>query len=379
MKVHAIIVAAGLGTRVAGDIPKQFRMLGGRKVYEWSLKTFLRHDAIDSVCLVLPKPASVRPAITDSKLITTSGGENRSQSVRNGLAAIGARDDDIILIHDAARPGLAASHIDDLLAALDQVDAAAPALPVSDALKRQTGTLLETVERNGLYRMQTPQAFRASFIIAALNRPDADYVDDLAAVEELGVTVKLIGGDIRLDKITYEKDFKSMAQLLDLVSAPVRVGSGYDVHRFAPGDHVTICGLKIPHDQSLQGHSDADVGWHALTDAIFGALALGDLGDHFPPSDPKWKGADSGIFLTHSLQLASDKGWALDSCDITIICEAPKVKPHRDAMRKRTAELTGLSIDQISIKATTTEGLGFAGRKEGIAAQAIATLCQKRP
>ncbi|MEM5517512.1 bifunctional 2-C-methyl-D-erythritol 4-phosphate cytidylyltransferase/2-C-methyl-D-erythritol 2,4-cyclodiphosphate synthase [Henriciella sp. AS95] len=377
MKVHAIIVAAGKGTRVSGSTPKQFRTLGQRQVFEWSLNVLHTHPEVDTICLVMPSSEAATHIADREKLIITAGGHTRSQSVRNGLESLDAQEDDIVLIHDAARPGLAPALISALISSLETADAAAPALPVTDALKRRSDAGLENVDRHELFRIQTPQAFRFGQISAALSNTTDDFVDDLAAIESLGAKVALIDGDRTLDKITYEKDFDIMTQLLDVGSSPVRVGTGFDVHGFEPGDHVTICGTKIPHDQALAGHSDADVGWHALTDAIFGALALGDLGDHFPPSDPKWKDADSGIFLSHALSLAANAGWQLDSCDITIICEAPKVKPHRQAMREATATLAQLPLDRISIKATTTEGLGFTGRKEGIAAQAIATLCRK--
>jgi 2-C-methyl-D-erythritol 4-phosphate cytidylyltransferase/2-C-methyl-D-erythritol 2,4-cyclodiphosphate synthase len=264
--------------------------------------------------------------------------------------------------------------ITSLLAALATADAVAPALPVSDALKALKDGKLVTVPRDGLSRVQTPQAFRLGAIRKALDMAPADLVDDLAAMEAMGVRVKLVPGDERLHKITFPEDFDMVANLLSPSSSVPRVGKGFDVHAFEPGDHVTLCGVAIPHDGKLKGHSDADAAWHALTDAILGAVALGDIGDHFPPSDDRWKNADSAIFLQESVRLAEAEGYAVSSCDITIICEAPKVKPHRDAMRQRTADLLGLPLQAVSVKATTTEGLGFAGRREGIAAEAIAVL-----
>jgi 2-C-methyl-D-erythritol 4-phosphate cytidylyltransferase/2-C-methyl-D-erythritol 2,4-cyclodiphosphate synthase len=267
--------------------------------------------------------------------------------------------------------------ISDLIAALQDADAAAPALKVSDALKRQNQGHVADVDRSNLYRVQTPQAFGFDMISAALATAE-DLVDDLAAIEAMGGTVRLIDGDERLGKITYSDDLKTLERLLMPLNDPPRLGTGFDVHAFEPGDGVVLCGVKIPHDKKLAGHSDADVAWHALTDAILGAAALGDIGDHFPPSDPQWRGVDSSVFLHHAVDIARKAGWALSSCDITVICEAPKVKPHREAMRQATADVTGLALDAVSVKATTTEGLGFTGRKEGIAAQASAVLSPVR-
>lgn len=379
MKTHAIIVAAGAGSRTGRAGPKQFEPVAGKPLYQWSLDILLAHEGISTVVLVVPaalEPGSL-PLPASSKLRTVSGSDTRTGSVRNGLLALDADEEDIVLIHDAARPGLSASIVTALIEEMKTADAAAPALPVSDALKRRTGETLSSISRDGLFRVQTPQAFRYHVILKALEQESAALVDDLAAVEHLGVKVSLIAGSERLGKVTYEEDFSHLETVMTASRTPtVRMGSGYDVHGFEPGDHVTLCGVRISHEQGLSGHSDADVGWHALTDAIFGALALGDLGDHFPPSDPKWKGADSRLFLEHALTLAAEQGWQLGNCDITLICEAPKVKPHRLAMREATAAVTGLPVDCISIKATTTEGLGFTGRREGIAGQAVAVLCR---
>ncbi|MFN3610277.1 MAG: 2-C-methyl-D-erythritol 2,4-cyclodiphosphate synthase, partial [Hyphomonas sp.] len=253
------------------------------------------------------------------------------------------------------------------------VSGAAPAMPVADALKSDTGQNWTNVDRTGLVRVQTPQAFRLGEIRAALSAAGPDLVDDLTAIEAAGGRVEMVSGSARLTKITYPEDFDMLARLLSPTGAP-RIGKGYDVHEFEAGDHVTLCGVAIPHIAKLKGHSDADAAWHALTDAILGAVALGDIGDHFPPSDPQWKGADSGLFLKEAQRLAEAKGYVIANCDITVICEAPKVKPHREAMRARTAELLGLPLDAVSVKATTTEGLGFTGRREGIAAEAVALL-----
>jgi len=370
-RAAAIIVAGGQGNRAGADTPKQWQALLGRRVVDWSIDAFSRHPAISDVVVVAA--ANLGAPGPGQRFTRAEPGATRTQSVLSGLRALAAPDDTLVLIHDAARPGIDSGTISALIAALETHDVAAPALPVADALKHQRGEALATVDRNGLHRIQTPQTFRLGTIRAALEAASPDLVDDLAAVEAAGARVKLIPGSVRLSKITYPEDFDMLARLLAPTGAP-RVGKGFDVHEFEAGDHVTLCGVAIPHVAKLKGHSDADAGWHALTDAILGAVALGDIGDHFPPSDPRWKNADSGIFLKHAQTLAEAKGYRIDSCDITVICEAPKVKPHREAMRARTAELLGLPLDAISVKATTTEGLGFTGRREGIAAEAIAVL-----
>jgi len=370
----AIIVAGGKGSRSGRDRPKQWEPLLGRRVIDWSVVTILSHPAVQKLVVVADEPGAATGFPDRVSLV--KGGDTRSASVRAGLAALEFPDDLPVLIHDAARPGLNHGMIDSLVAALKDADGAAPALAVSDALKTQAAGHLATVPRDGLYRVQTPQAFRLSVIRAALEAPGS-YVDDLEAVEASGAKVTLVPGDPKLHKITYPEDFDLVARLLAPFPATPRVGKGFDVHGFEPGDHVTLCGVKIPHTAKLRGHSDADAAWHALTDAILGAAALGDIGDHFPPSDPQWKNADSGLFLKHAQKLAEDAGYAVASCDITVICEAPKVKPHREAMRARTAELLGLPLDAVSVKATTTEGLGFTGRREGIAAEAVAVLSPK--
>jgi len=370
----AIIVAGGIGARTGLGRPKQWEPLLGKRVIDWSVQAFLAHPGLKSLVLVADTPEALSgfpPGVT-----CVQGGETRTASVRAGLAALTISDDTPVLIHDAARPGLTTQLVDTLLAALSESDAAAPALDVSDALKTRKNGHLETVPREGLHRVQTPQAFRYATIRTAL-AAQVSFVDDLEAVEAQGAHVTLVPGDPKLHKITYPEDFDLVARLLAPFPSTPRVGKGFDVHAFEPGDHVTLCGVKIPHTARLKGHSDADAAWHALTDAILGAAALGDIGDHFPPSDPQWKDADSGLFLKHAQKLAEDAGYALTSCDITVICEAPKVKPHREAMRARTAELLGLPLSAVSVKATTTEGLGFTGRREGIAAEAVAVLSSK--
>jgi len=373
-RVAALIVAGGSGNRAGTGTPKQWQPLLGRRVIDWSIDAFSQHQAITDI-VVVASPELGEPG-KGQRFVRAEPGASRTQSVLSGLASLTVPENARVLIHDAARPGIDAALITALIEALDIADAAAPALPVSDALKRDDEGALTSIDRTGLYRVQTPQAFRFGTIRSALANSGADLVDDLAAVEAAGARVKLINGSARLQKITFPEDFDMLARLLAPTGAP-RVGKGFDVHEFEPGDHVTLCGVAIPHSAKLKGHSDADAGWHALTDAILGAAALGDIGDHFPPSDSRWKNADSGIFLKHSQILAESKGYRIDSCDITVICEAPKVKPHREAMRARTAELLGLPLDAVSVKATTTEGLGFTGRREGIAAEAIAVLMPK--
>lgn len=373
MEAGAVIVAGGRGSRFGGQIPKQFLHLGEKPLWKWSYDTLNAHPSITEVVLVVPDKFDREDMPTSVK--TVIGGENRSDSVLNGLSALSISEKQPVLIHDAARPGLTGHIIDRLLDAIKVYDCAAPALPVVDALKRKT-TGLETVNRTNLFRVQTPQVFKLGRIQSALQNHSEAFVDDLAAIEALGGSAALIEGSETLGKITHAADFVRMENLL--LTTDIRVGSGYDVHEFEPGDKVTLCGVEIEHAAKLKGHSDADVGWHALTDAILGALALGDIGDHFPPSEAKWKNAASSIFLKHSVALAEDRGFTINNLDITLICEEPKIKPHREAMQKATAECVGVTTDRVSIKATTTEGLGFTGRKEGIAAQASVTLAGRK-
>jgi 2-C-methyl-D-erythritol 4-phosphate cytidylyltransferase / 2-C-methyl-D-erythritol 2,4-cyclodiphosphate synthase len=368
----AIIVAGGKGSRSGRALPKQYERLLGRQVLDWSIDAFRAHPGVGMIMVVTP--AGSVPDGDRKGVLTVTGGATRTQSVRNGLNALDLPADTPVLIHDAARPGLSQTMISSLLEALGTADAVAPALLVPDALKAMRDGKLVTVPREGLSRVQTPQVFRLGAIRAALDAAPADLVDDIASMEATGARVKLIPGDEYLHKITFPEDFDMLARLLSPSPSVPRVGKGFDVHGFEAGDHVTLCGIAIAHDRRLKGHSDADAAWHALTDAILGAAALGDIGDHFPPSDARWKDADSAIFLKESLRLAQVEGYAVASCDITVICELPKVKPHRQAMRQRTADLLGLPLQAVSVKATTTEGLGFTGRGEGIAAEAIAVL-----
>lgn len=371
-----IVVAAGSGSRLGGAEPKQFQRLGGKPVLRWSVEALLQRNDIAAVVVVCPagqtQPTSALLP-SDSRISVVEGGATRADSVRNGLRALEGRGLANVLIHDAARPGLSLAVINELIAALETADAAAPAMPVADALKTTAADgALRSASREGLQRVQTPQAFRFDVIRKAMETANAGAVDDLALVEAAGAKVTLTAGRHELMKITYPED---LAVVEKLIAGPaLRVGAGVDVHAFEPGDAVILCGVRIPHTKKLEGHSDADAGWHALTDAILGALALGDIGDHFPPSDPQWKGAASIKFLQHAVKLAADRGYRVVNADITLLCEKPKISPHREAMRASTAEAMGVPLDAVSIKATTTEKLGFLGREEGIAAQAIVLL-----
>ncbi|MDK2746160.1 MAG: bifunctional 2-C-methyl-D-erythritol 4-phosphate cytidylyltransferase/2-C-methyl-D-erythritol 2,4-cyclodiphosphate synthase [Brevundimonas sp.] len=378
MSFSGIIVAAGSGSRAGGD--KQWRALGGKPVLRWSAEALLNAGADELVVVVAPG-AEDRAAETLaglSKWRTVAGGAVRAESVSAGLAALTCGPDQSVLIHDAARPLLDRAVIDRLIAALDHADGALPALPVADSLRRGAdGLMAGVVERDGLWRAQTPQAFRRDTIeaaYAAWTETEAP-TDEAAVVQRHGGRVALVEGDPRLMKLTYPEDFAMAEALLSQQTRyQTRIGSGYDVHRWGPGGSVWLCGIEVPHDQTLIGHSDADAGLHALTDALLGAIAEGDIGDHFPPTDPKWKGASSDLFLLHAAQLVAARGGRIVNVDVTLICERPKVKPHRQAMRERIAGLLALPLDAVSVKATTSEGLGFTGRGEGLAAQAVATV-----
>ena len=378
MTFSGIIVAAGSGSRAGGD--KQWRSLGGKPVLRWSAEALLNASADELIVVVVPgaEPRVAEALAGLSHWRAVAGGETRAQSVRAGLAALACPADQPVLIHDAARPLLERAVIDRLIAALSDADGALPALPVADSLRRGAdGLMAGVVERDGLWRAQTPQAFRRETIEAAyaawtgLDAP----TDEAVVVERHGGRVALVAGDPRLMKLTYPEDFAMAEALLSQATRyQTRIGSGYDVHRWGPGGSVWLCGIEVPHDQTLIGHSDADAGLHALTDALLGAIAQGDIGDHFPPTDPKWKGASSDLFLLHAAELVAARGGRIVNVDVTLICEQPKVKPHRQGMRERIAGLLSLPLDAVSVKATTTEGLGFTGRGEGLAAQAVATV-----
>jgi 2-C-methyl-D-erythritol 4-phosphate cytidylyltransferase/2-C-methyl-D-erythritol 2,4-cyclodiphosphate synthase len=374
-KAGAIIVAAGSGSRLGGATAKQFLSLGGKPMLLWSVEAMLQCKNIATIIVVAPpgEEGRVRDLLPRTWHVhVVAGGASRTESVRAGLDALAPVNPDYVLIHDAARPGLTPAVIDELTAALATADAAAPALPLADALKSTANNAVQSVSRDNIVRVQTPQAFRWPVIARALAGASDPAVDDLALVEAAGAKVVLTPGRAELMKVTYPED---LAVAEKLIAAPaLRVGTGFDVHGFEPGDAVILCGVRIPHTKKLEGHSDADAAWHALTDAILGALALGDIGDHFPPSDPQWKGAASIRFLQHAVKLAHERGFRIANADITILAERPKISPHREAMRQTTAEAMGVTVDAVSVKATTTEKLGFVGREEGIAAQASVLL-----
>lgn len=374
MTTTALIVAAGKGERLGGEAPKQFRLLGGRPVLRWAVESLIRHSAVRTVRVVIGagQQEQASEALRGFEVGDfIEGGAERADSVQAGLASI---DGEAVLVHDAARPFCPPDVIDRLLASLEFVEGAAPVLPVGDTLSKADETLGDPVDRSGLARVQTPQAFRLDALKSAYERwTGPSPTDETIVVRAAGMTVAAVKGDPALDKITLPADFARAEQWLAGRLRP-RTGLGFDVHAFSGKGPVTIGGLQIPHDRGLAGHSDADVALHAVTDALLGAAGLGDIGAHFPPSDPQWKGADSSLFLAHAAELVRSRGALIDHLDCTIIAEAPKIGPHREAMRARIAEITGLSVAQVSVKATTTEGLGFTGRREGIAAQAVASI-----
>lgn len=376
-RVAVVLLAGGQGTRAGFDQPKQLAMLGGKPVLRWSLDTFAAHGAIGGGVLVANSDAMAAIGTLPDVWISADPGTERQQSVANALAALTAWEDDaLVLVHDAARPGVTAEVIDRLLSALDGAEAAIPTLPVPDTLVEQSAHRAgEVVDRSALARVQTPQAFR----LGTLRRAHAEAVeaaatDDAQLVRRLGGAVAAVPGDARLHKLTYAEDMAILAGLLGIDTMRTAVGLGYDVHRLVTDKPLWIGGIEIAHSHGLEGHSDADVGLHALTDAILGALGDGDIGDHFPPSDAQWRGAASHRFLGFAAERVSARGGRIDHVDLTIIAEAPKIGPHRTAMRARIAEILAIPIERVSVKATTTERLGFTGRREGIAAQAAATL-----
>jgi len=384
LRTAVVVVAAGRGTRVGGDLPKQYAAIAGRPVLAHTLAAFQDHPAVDRIVVVIhPDDRDLYERAVEGgagKLISpVAGGASRQASVLAGLEALAPESPDLVLIHDAARPFVDRATVDRVIAALASADGALAALPVADTLKRRAadGTTAGTVERAGLWRAQTPQGFRFGRILAAHRRAAAagrsDLTDDAAVAEWAGLPVQLVTGSEQNIKITTAEDLAMAAERL---SPPreIRTGQGFDVHRFRDGDHVWLCGVRIPHDHGLEGHSDADVGLHALTDALLGTIGDGDIGQHFPPSDPKWKGAASHLFLADAARRVRERGGRVINVDVTLLCEAPRIGPHRTAMAARVAEILGLTPDRVGVKATTTEQLGFTGRREGIAALAIATV-----
>jgi 2-C-methyl-D-erythritol 4-phosphate cytidylyltransferase/2-C-methyl-D-erythritol 2,4-cyclodiphosphate synthase len=376
--VTALIVAAGKGERMGGGVPKQYRLLAGKPVLRHAAEALARHPAVDAVRVVIGRGQqelanSALAGLNVGELI--EGGEQRADSVRAGLQAI---DGDAVLVHDAVRPFCPPAVIDRLLGRLELFEGAAPILPVSDTMARAGAAIELPIDRNGLVRVQTPQAFRLTSLRQAYARWSGTApTDETTVASSAGFSVATVEGDPALEKLTTPADWDRAEAVLASRLVP-RTGFGFDVHAFAGEGPIMLGGVAIPHSRGLAGHSDADVVLHAITDAVLGAAALGDIGQHFPPSDPRWKGASSDCFLAHAVALVRAGGGVVDHIDCTIICEAPKIGPHREAMRLRIAEIAQVNLSQVSIKATTTERLGFTGRGEGIAAQAVVNIRMER-
>jgi len=373
MRIAAILVAAGSGTRFGNETPKQFLMLAGKPVIRHAAQALAAH-----VTLLQPvgDADAINPALQGipACLPTIPGGATRQDSVRAGLEALAPHNPDIVLVHDAARPNIPHGTIPALLAALKEAEGAIPAAPVADTLKRVVrGIITETVPRAGLFRAQTPQAFRFPTLLAAHRSGTTGATDDASLLEAAGHAVEIVPGSDDNIKLTYPEDLIRLERIMTPLLT-TRVGTGFDVHILETGRPLFLCGVQVPHEKGLAGHSDADVGIHALCDAIYGALAEGDIGRHFPPSEATWKDADSARFLTHAAERIAARGARLINADVTLICEGPKITPHAPAMIARVADLLGVEVGRISVKATTTERLGFTGRMEGIAAQAVATV-----
>jgi 2-C-methyl-D-erythritol 4-phosphate cytidylyltransferase / 2-C-methyl-D-erythritol 2,4-cyclodiphosphate synthase len=382
-RVAAVVVAAGQGLRAGGDLPKQFRRIAGETLLEHALSAFVKAPNVAFVQPVIrPEDlARVRTLTRDMDVLApVSGGATRQASVRAGLEALEPRKPDIVLVHDAARPFASASLIVRAIGAAEKTGAAIPALSVTDTVKRVdgAGTIEATLDRNSIRLVQTPQAFAFPALLEAHRRAAAqgrdDFTDDAALAEWAGMKVSVFQGEPGNIKLTTPDDFARAEAIQSVALGDVRTGSGLDVHAFGPGDHVTLGGIRIPHAKALTGHSDADVALHALTDAILGALADGDIGAHFPPSDPQWRGASSDRFLTFAVERVRARGGRIAHLDITVVCEAPRIAEHRDSMRANIANLAGIAIERVAVKATTSEKLGFIGRGEGVAAYATATI-----
>jgi len=382
-QVAAVVVAAGQGLRAGGEIPKQFRRIAGETLLERSLSAFAEAPDVTFVQPVIrPDDVALVRRLTRGMnvLEPVAGGATRQASVRAGLEALVSCTPDIVLVHDAARPFASASLITRAIEAAEKTGAAIPALPVTDTVKRidNAGTIEATLDRNSIRLVQTPQAFAFPVLFDAHRRALAqgrdDFTDDAALAEWAGIKVSVFAGEPGNIKFTTPEDFARAEAIQSAGLGDVRTGSGLDVHAFGPGDHVTLGGIRIPHAQALTGHSDADVALHALTDAILGALADGDIGAHFPPSDPQWRGASSDRFLTFAVERVRARGGRIAHLDLTIVCEAPRIGEHRDRMRANIANLAGIGIARVGVKATTSEKLGFTGRGEGIAAYATATI-----
>lgn len=377
-RLAILIVAAGKGERAGGAVPKQFAPLLGRAMLRRSVEAFAPWaDALVQVVIGPGQDELYRQAMDGLALRPpTRGGLTRQESVRLGLEALAGGKPDFVLIHDAARPLVSTKLVQGVLAALDAgAEAAIPLIAVADTLRKFDNGEWITVPRAGVLRAQTPQGFRFNQILRAHHDCGGeDVTDDMALAEMAGLKIVATPGEETNMKITTAEDFATAEMILSARLGETRTGSGFDAHRFTEGDHVWLCGLKLSHDHGVEGHSDADAALHALTDALLGAIGAGDIGQHFPPTDERWRGATSSIFLQHAAKLVRAQGGAIIHCDVTIICERPKVGPHREAMRARISEILSVEISRVSVKATTTEGMGFTGRREGIAAHAIATV-----
>jgi 2-C-methyl-D-erythritol 4-phosphate cytidylyltransferase/2-C-methyl-D-erythritol 2,4-cyclodiphosphate synthase len=377
--VYALVVAAGQGSRFGAPLPKQYLPLGGANILRYAVAALAQHPRVANVLVAIrPEDRALfdRSVSGLAVLPPVAGGAARQDSVRLGLEALVAFRPHRVLIHDGARPFPDEQLVDRVLDGLDKAVAAIPCLPLRDTIKRvEGGTIRATIDRSALWRAQTPQGFHFDTILAAHRAAiGRELTDDAAVAETAGLVPLIVDGSEDNLKVTTAEDLAAAKRLLAARQGDVRVGQGFDVHPFARGDHLWICGVRIPHGMSLAGHSDADVGLHALTDAVLGAIGAGDIGMHFPPSDPRWRGAASDQFLSHAADLVRARGGAVAAVDVTVICERPKIAPYRAAMVERIAAILGITPDRVSVKATTTEKLGFTGRAEGIAAQAVATV-----
>jgi 2-C-methyl-D-erythritol 4-phosphate cytidylyltransferase/2-C-methyl-D-erythritol 2,4-cyclodiphosphate synthase len=376
---YALIVAAGRGTRFGGALPKQYLPLAGGSILHYAVAAFAAHPRVSGVQVVIrPEDRDEFDRAMDGLAVLppVPGGAERQDSVRLGLEALARHSPDRVLIHDGARPFPDAALIDRVIDGLDRAAASIPALPLGDTIKRvEDGLIRETVDRAQLWRAQTPQGFHFAPILAA-HHAAAGHVltDDAAVAEAAGIAPLIVAGSEENLKVTTAEDLAAAERLLATRQGDIRVGQGFDVHPYGPGDHVMVCGVAIPHEVAPVGHSDADVGLHALTDAVLGAIGAGDIGMHFPPGDERWRGASSDRFLAYAAALVRERGGTIASVDVTVICERPKIAPHRDRMIQQVAAILEISADRVSVKATTTERLGFLGRGEGIAAQAVATV-----
>ncbi|OSQ30958.1 bifunctional 2-C-methyl-D-erythritol 4-phosphate cytidylyltransferase/2-C-methyl-D-erythritol 2,4-cyclodiphosphate synthase [Thalassospira sp. MCCC 1A03138] len=389
-KIAVVIVAAGSGSRFGDPIPKQYHLLGAKTLLRHCIESFAKHVPSELIRVIYNPDHqdlydnSVEGLSLDAPV---PGGVTRQQSVLNGLRSLENENPDHVLIHDAARPGISDDVIDRVISALAIYQGAIPTLPVLDTIKQteSTGIIRRTIPREQLHRAQTPQGFHFKTILDAHQQFEGhEFTDDAALLEQLDLDVVCVEGAVSNDKITRPDDIGRARDWITPVPASekdsdmnheeFRAGTGFDVHRFAPGDHCILCGVKVPHSARLEGHSDADVGLHTLTDALLGAIGAGDIGQHFPPSDMKWKGAASDQFVLHAVNLIRERGGRIVNADITLICERPKIGPHTRAMREKVAEILGVEVDRVNVKATTTERLGFTGREEGIAAQAAVSV-----